>query len=62
VTVPDETFWLALVELVKVANVPRPAMLAAAATIASETSSLRRWADAQPGRRVMVLLLGGTTS
>jgi len=56
VTVPDETLWLALVELVKVANVPRPAMLAAAATIASETSSLRRWADAQPRRRVMMLL------
>src|SRR4051794_31049793 len=39
-TVPDETVCVAVVELVKVAKVPRPATLAAAASTASETSSL----------------------
>src|SRR4051812_3688446 len=39
-TVPDETVCVAVVELVKVAKVPRPATLAAAASTAIETSNL----------------------
>ena len=40
-TVPEVSAWFcALVELVKAANVPRPAMLAAAPTTASEASNL----------------------
>jgi hypothetical protein len=35
VTVPDEIAWLCEVELVKVAYVPRPAMLAAAPRMAN---------------------------
>ena len=50
VTVPDETVWLAEVELVKVANVPRPAMLAAAPSTATDASSLRV-GDQPPSRR-----------
>ena len=41
VTVPEETVWLVEVELVKVAKVPRPAMLAAAPSTARDASSLR---------------------
>ena len=39
VTVPEDTVWLAEVELVKVAKVPRPAMLAAAPRTAIVSSS-----------------------
>jgi hypothetical protein len=52
VTVPDETVWLADVELVKVANVPRPAMLAAAPSTASDASSLRVGDQVERGRGV----------
>jgi hypothetical protein len=38
-TVPEETFCDALVELVKVANVPRPAMLAVTPIAATDSSS-----------------------
>src|SRR6266516_5045975 len=41
VTVPEATVWLADVELVKVANVPRPAMLAVAPRIAIVRRSFR---------------------
>src|SRR5262249_932565 len=41
VTVPDEIVWLCDTELVKVAYVAMPAMLAAAPSAASEYSSLR---------------------
>src|SRR5437763_12746556 len=39
VTVPEETVWLAEVELVKVAKVPSPAMLAVAPSTAAVTSN-----------------------
>src|SRR5437667_2544136 len=41
VTVPEDTVWLAEVELVKVAKVPRPAMLAVAPRTATVSSSFR---------------------
>jgi hypothetical protein len=44
-TVPEDTVWLAEVELVKVAKVPRPAMLAVAPRTAIVSSSFR------PGER-----------
>jgi hypothetical protein len=50
VTVPEETVWLAEVELVKVANVPRPAMLAAAPSTATDASNFRV-GDQPPFRR-----------
>jgi hypothetical protein len=45
VTVPDATDWLADVELVKVAYVPRPAMAEAAPMAATESSSFRDTPD-----------------
>ena len=54
-TVPEETVWLAEVELVKVANVPRPAMLAAAPSTATDASSLRV-GDQLPSRRTRAVV------
>ena len=51
VTVPDETVWLAEVELVKVAKVPRPAMLAAAPSTATDAAAACVSGDQPPFRR-----------
>ena len=54
VTVPEATGWLAEVELVKVPNVARPAMLAAAPSAAADSNTFRsvrargREADMKP--------------
>src|SRR6478736_2055860 len=60
VTVPDATDWLAEVELVKVAYVPRPAMAAAAPMAAMESSSFRDTPDsAERAIKREVLSTGG---
>src|SRR5262245_15446561 len=56
VTVPELTVWLADVELVKVANVPSPAMLAVAPSTAAVASSL--WVRGRRRRRPACRRLG----
>ena len=55
-TVPEATVWLADVELVKVANVPSPAMLAAAPRTATEARSLRVGDQPSWGARAEVVV------